>query len=146
MGLAPNEQRELTGIEHSLRKSDPRLAAMLSAFNEMASRGTRTARARPRGTRTARARLSPQHRRPRRLLPVIVATCVLGVVAFGFALLSQISQAGSAGNAACGSSAAQVIPCQRAQPAPGATGTGGHARGPAHHAARGGTLPGTPIP
>jgi hypothetical protein len=136
MGLAPNEQRELTGIENSLRKSDPGLAAMLSAFNEMASRGTRP----------TRERLSPWHHRLRRLLPIIVATFVLGVAALGFALLSQISQAGSAGNAACGKAVEQVVPCQQARPAPGETGTSGHPRGPAHHAVRGGTRPGNPLP
>ncbi len=38
MGLAPSEQRALALIEDSLRRSDPRLAAMMATFGVLVTR------------------------------------------------------------------------------------------------------------
>ncbi|HEY0717260.1 MAG TPA: DUF3040 domain-containing protein [Streptosporangiaceae bacterium] len=101
MTLAAGEQRTLAKIEGNLRRSDPKLAAMLSTFNrltraeEMPRREFLAAPARLRHSGTRRlpsqghypsaSRLTDParyHRASRisRILPVVIAVCALGLM------------------------------------------------------------------
>src|SRR5579875_3763785 len=102
MSLAPSEQRALTEIENSLKRSDPTLAELLADFNRIASPEEL-----PRWER-----LSPWRSRLKDILPVAVATFLLSLLVLCFAVLGNVSRPSRA--ASCGFTQ-QVTACQQAQ-------------------------------
>jgi hypothetical protein len=113
MGLAPREQRLLAGIEQSLRRSDPRLAARLATFTELTS-----------GSAVPRWEcLSPWWLRLRRLalLTAGAAAAVLFVAALVF---GQVRYASGASKVTCSVAAGRLSICQPAGRPPGHPGRG----------------------
>jgi hypothetical protein len=103
MSLAPNEHRVLTQIEDSLRRSDPKLAAMLTSFNRTAS-GEKI---------PATERLSPWRARLRRILPVVAACLVIALLAASFVMLGRVGHPAGQSAGACAAAPARVTACRR---------------------------------
>ncbi len=113
MSLAPGERQALARIESQLRRSDPKLAVMLTLFGRRAFR-----RKGP-----GRERISPWHPHARRLRLAVMAaaTVALGVL-FGMAISSHSTLQAPRG---CGSVITYLATCQAGHGA-GQAGAGGH--------------------
>jgi hypothetical protein len=120
MGLAPHEQRVLTGIEQSLRRSDARLAARFATFTAMTS-----------GSAVPRwERVSPRRLRPRRLRSLALLTAGTAAAALFMAALvfGQVGHASGTRHMTCGVAGGRQSICQ---PAGGPSGHAARYAGPA---------------
>ena len=100
MGLAPHEQRVLAGIERSLRRSDPRLAARLASFTALT-----------RGSAIPRWEcLAPWWLRLRRLALLTAGTAAAGLFVAAL-VLGQVRHSSSAQRAVCGVAAGRLSIC-----------------------------------
>ncbi len=113
MSLAPGERQALARIESQLRRSDPKLAVMLTLFGRRAFRRTGP----------VRERISPWHPHARRLWLAVMAaaTVALGVL-FGMAFSSHSTPLAPRG---CGSVITYLATCQAGHGA-GQASAGGH--------------------
>ena len=109
MSLAPSERQALATIENSLRRTDPRLAAVMTVFTILATR-----RKIPRWKC-----LSPWRLRIRRLIPVAIAMAVGGLVVLGGVFLSHTSQMPGPPRSVCGIAIEQTNKCPSTGRAPG---------------------------
>jgi hypothetical protein len=121
MSLAAGERRALTQIEGALRRSDPKLAVMLSTFNrltrceEMPRREFVFGRG-PLRWLPARPGPWPDRWRGRiaGILPLVIATCALGLVVVVFAALSHVRPAGATQGRATSCHSVTLAGCQSA--------------------------------
>jgi len=105
MGLAPHEQRVLAGIEQSLRRSDPRLAARLATFTAMTAGS-----AVPRWERLSPRRLRLGVRR----LAVLTAGTAAAALFVAALVLGQITHTTGARQVTCGAAGGRLSICEPA--------------------------------